>query len=170
MKKLGSQLATGDVVISLPGSMHGPGLVARLLIVREDATSPAERTMSVIDMNNPRNDRDIRYFQHDKEYGVEDRGGVTADELHLLVKAAHQVLEMAGDHPSIIDHDTYTGLTALVERLAPVVPPTLAEVLSALNLASEWIGVDAAPSDVESVEAARVASDILDRARRAGML
>lgn len=165
MKKLGSQLTTGDVIpfnsAPLPiGALVPPG--SRLMVVRSDILGVGERTLIMVDIGT--GETGLRRVVLNAEYEVEVRPGtVTTEELDLLVSATSLLISVhdSGDAGTNVMGDMYDPAVALVNRLAPPPAPTMAEVLQALRDVRE---------ETEHVsESTRGADAILDRARRAGV-
>lgn len=157
MKKLGSQLTTGDVVVNLMPMGEPERRV--VLATHYDVAGSIFVIYARGDIRQPERTNHFHCMSND-EFAVEDRGGVTADELTMLVEAADQLVKLhdSGDAgPSLLIPPYRAALGALVARLAPAVAPTLDEVLRALD------GVD---PDHMPPSAKRV----IEQARRAGML
>lgn len=151
MKKLGSQLRTGDIVTRLPGNEHVPGLPVRLVFLMETAIALNERTVCVVDMQEaPRMRIGIRYFRPDETYEVESPEPLLdAQELSWLVTAGRYFVEQGIAHPE--------RLPVLLDRLDPPKPPTLDEALRLL----QEVGAGDASADIRIN-----ARNLVDRARR----
>lgn len=96
---------------------------------------------------------------------------VTDDELDVLIVAATRLVRLheSGDAGRILDDAEYGYLGLIVDRLRPPPPPTMGEVLAALAKMTQYAFDDQMfGSDTAKEKAA--ARDLLDRARRAGLL
>jgi hypothetical protein len=159
MKKLGSQLTTGDVVIMWPGKPGQPAHSVKLLVVEgTEERSHAGRKVHVMDMRMIPPTHAIRLFQDDVQYGVEDRSGhVTDNDMAILLNAARMLVDLddASEDGHVLDIDRRRKLLDTIDRLAPPSAPTYEELLAALDAA---------------VDMPKSSRDVLERARRAGVL
>jgi hypothetical protein len=98
---------------------------------------------------------------------------VTDEELDALLAAGRVLVGMidsGGIWDEALSDADHASVTATLQRLRPSEPPTLAEALDALLTSADYIGVDVSPEDIDGNAAAARARDVLNRARRAGLL
>lgn len=145
MKKLGSQLTTGDVVVTSD----------RIVLIRPEGFGPSDTAWICVDIARASR-TETRYFKPDVEYEVAERPGTLhGNELAHLLGAARQLLDMPDRVISEVQRATLAGI---LDRLLPPNPPTLMETLQAFAAMVER--GQASPDDVQ----------LVDRARRAGLL
>jgi hypothetical protein len=162
MKKLGSELTTGDVVVIWPPKPGHPASSVRLLIAlplmaTDNQAAQGMRSIQVLNLRDKATVAERCIFDKTATYVVEDRPGyLTPTELDMLVAAAKMVIDSGADYP--------LPLPALVERLNPPEPPTLEEALRALNAVAE------AQEQGMQAYSRKQARELVDRARRTGLL
>jgi hypothetical protein len=163
LKKLGSQLTTGDVVtipyLPVPGGAPVVPPPERVVIV-----APSNDGGFVCVNNRNLRTTEVRYFTAHQEYDVEDRPGTVADnDLAILLNAARLLVDLddASEAGHVLDIDRRRALLNVMDRLAPPNPPTYEELLGALRDVLE-------ETDTTS-DQTRKAGEIIKRAVRAGV-
>lgn len=164
IKKRMDELTVGDIVL-IPHPMNPHASPSRGLVVGAAQTPGSIAVVYVL--AGKISAQDTKAFHRSPadlvDVEVPDIQSLSADDLDLLITSASECVERE------IGPER---LRALVDRLRPPEPPTLAEALAVLASVERLINSDFDRSTDEDGDMAkeREAKALLDRARRAGLL